>query len=361
MKRAGWSVVGVALGLAVASAAPHAQAKRTGMNLACHNCHEARDKPQLSVALSATRVEPGQAVTIDITVKHPRAKVGGVLVDSHELGAFELVDAVGTRLFENSPTQATHAMPQPYVNGQVQFSFRWVAPTTPGPVELEVWSNAGNDNMKPEDDSPAELVTGVGVGCDALWYYLDADKDGAGAEGSKMLSCTPVPERIVQGGDCDDQKPQVSPSAIETCNSVDDDCDGVVDDGFTPVLLVTDADGDGFGATSGMTMIGCPPQPGFATTFNDCNDLDANIHPGGVEITNGRDDDCNSKVDDVAAMPSTPGTAGTSSAPPVAAPPADAGCAFTPPGRLRPIHLLGALFLLGWMRAHRGRRRSSRG
>src|SRR6188768_175895 len=99
MKRASWSFLGVALALALGSVAPHAEAKRTGMNLACHNCHEAHDKPQLSVMLSATRVEPGQSVTINITAKHERAKVGGVLVDSHELGKFELVDPVGTHLF----------------------------------------------------------------------------------------------------------------------------------------------------------------------------------------------------------------------------------------------------------------------
>lgn len=358
MKRAGWSFVAVALALALGSVTPPAEAKRTGMNLACHNCHEAHDKPKLSVALSATRVEPGQSVTINITATHERAKVGGVLVDSNELGSFELVDAVGTKLFESNVTQATHAMPFPYVNGQVQFSFRWVAPSTPGPVELDVWSNAGNDNMKPEDDSPAEVVMGIGVGCDAVWYYLDADKDGAGAESSKMLSCTPVPERIAQGGDCNDQKPEVGPSVAETCNSVDDNCNGVVDDGFTPVLLVTDADGDGFGSTSGMSMIGCPPVPNFAPTFDDCNDLDATIHPGAVEVANGRDDNCNSKVDDVGAGPTVPATGGSSSTPTGVPPAADpGGCSFTPPAQSRPLHLLlGAALLLGWARARTVRR-----
>jgi Putative metal-binding motif len=355
MTRAGWSFLGVAVALALGTVAPHAAAKRTGMNIACPNCHEGRDKPQLTVALSSLRVEPGQAVTITITAKHERAKVGGVLVDSNALGAFELVDTVGTRLFDNTTTQATHTMPHPYANGQVQFSFRWIAPVTPGAAVLNIWSNAANDNLKPEDDSPAEVVTGVGVGCDAVWYYLDDDKDGAGAERTKMFSCTPVPDRIVQGGDCDDQKPQVGPSVAEVCNSVDDDCDGVVDDGFTPVLLVTDGDGDGFGSPSGMSMIGCPPVPNFATTFNDCNDLDAAVHPGAVEVANGRDDNCNGKVDDVAAGPANPGTGG-SGALTGAAPPSDAGCAFAPPARLQPLHLFGVALLFGWARVRTSRR-----
>lgn len=359
MRRAGWSFLGLAVALAFGTVTQPAAAKRTGMNLACHNCHEAHDKPKLAVTLSAARVEPGGSVTINITATHERAKVGGVLVDSHDLGKFELVDTVGTRLFDNTTTQATHSMPHPYANGQVQFSFRWVAPSTPGAVVLDVWSNAGNDNMKPEDDSPAEFVTGVGVGCDAVWYYLDGDKDGAGAESSKMLSCTPVPDRILQGGDCDDLKPQVNPAAMETCNSVDDDCDGVVDDGFTPVLLVTDADGDGFGSTSGMSMIGCPPVPNFATTFDDCNDTDATIHPGAAEVANGRDDNCNSKVDDLGAGPSNPGTAGSSSTPMSAPPTTDpGGCSFTPPVGPQSLQWFGAALLLGWAHLRKVRRRS---
>jgi hypothetical protein len=357
MKRVGLAWLGAAVVLALGSLAAPAAAKRTGMNLACPNCHEGRDKPQITVALSATRVEPGQPVTVTVTAKHEKAKVGGVLVDSNELGSFELIDTVGTHLFENTPTQATHSMPQAYANGQVQFTFRWIAPATPGAAVLDVWSNAGNDNLKPEDDSAAEVVTGVGVGCDAVWYYVDADKDGAGAESSKVLSCTPVAERILQGGDCNDQNAQVNPAAPEVCNSVDDDCDGLIDDGFTPVLLVTDADGDGFGSTSGMSMIGCPPVANFAPSFDDCNDTDPGVHPGAVEVANGRDDNCNGKVDDaVAMMPSEPGVM-TPTTPATPAPAAESSCAFEPPTPLQPLHGLGGVLLLGWASVRRAARR----
>ena len=100
MKRGAWSFAGVTAALAFLALASPAAAKRTGMNLACHNCHEGSDRPQVSVALSAARVEPGQPVTVTVTAKHERAKVGGVLVDSNGLGAFEVVDTVGTRLFD---------------------------------------------------------------------------------------------------------------------------------------------------------------------------------------------------------------------------------------------------------------------
>ncbi len=350
MKRARWSLVGVTAAVAFLGVVPNAVAKRTGMNLPCRNCHEGQDPPKISVVLSAVRVEPGQPVTVTVTAKHERAKVGGVLIDSNGIGAFELIDQVGTRLFDNTPTQVTHTMPQIYANGQVQFSFRWIAPATVGAAQLDVWSNAGNDNLKPEDDSPGEFLTGVGVGCDAAWYYADADKDGAGAERDRVFSCTPVPDRITQGGDCNDQNPLVNPAAVELCNSIDDNCDGVADEGFQPMLLVEDADGDGFGSRAGKSMIGCPPVANFAPSFDDCNDHDATVHPGAAEVVNGRDDNCNGQIDEAAA-PANPG------APLGTAAPAAEGCAFTPPARVHGLPLLGTALMLGWLHARRTQRR----
>ena len=360
MKRGAWSFAGVTAALAILALTSPAAAKRTGMNLPCHNCHEGSDRPQVSVALSAARVEPGQSVTVTVTAKHERAKVGGVLVDSNGLGAFEVVDTAGTRLFDNTMTQATHSMPHPYANGQVQFSFRWVAPATPGAAMLDIWSNAANDNLKPEDDSAGETMAGVSVGCDGVWYYKDFDKDGAGAEKEKIFSCTPIADRILTGGDCEDLNAMVGPAMPEICNSIDDNCDGKADEGFTPKLLVTDADGDGFGSTNGMSMIGCPPVAGFAPSFDDCNDTDATVHPGAVEAANGRDDNCNGKVDDAGTTP-TPATGGSASmTPTLAAAPADSGCAFTPSARLQALPLLAGALLFGWARARRAARRGRR-
>jgi hypothetical protein len=333
MKRARRLWPYLACGLALFAAPKSADAKRTGMNLPCHNCHEGQDKPLVSASLSSARVEPGQSLTITVTAKHARAKVGGVLVDSKGVGTLELVDAVGTHLFEGNVTQATHAMPQTYANGQVEFTFRWLAPATVGTAELEIWSNAGNDNSMPADDSAGEVIAAVAIGCDGAWYHVDSDKDGAGAELGRVFSCEPMPERILQGGDCNDQEPLVHPGVAETCNSRDDDCDGEVDDGFEPVLLVVDADADGFGSRTGMTLIGCPPVAGFAPSFDDCDDGNALIHPQAVEIANGLDDNCNGQRDEAAPMASGGGPAVPAPTPdpaPAAAAPAPSGCAFSP-------------------------------
>jgi hypothetical protein len=55
----------------------------------------------------------------------------------------------------------------------------------------------------------------------------------------------------------------------------------------------TDADGDGFPDYLGDPEC-CPD--GFAC---DCNDANAGVHPGALEVCNGIDDDCNATIDDV--------------------------------------------------------------
>ena len=46
--------------------------------------------------------------------------------------------------------------------------------------------------------------------------------------------------------DCDDADASIHPGAEESCNELDDDCDGEIDEGLTTTWH-PDADGDGFG------------------------------------------------------------------------------------------------------------------
>ena len=88
---------------------------------------------------------------------------------------------------------------------------------------------------------------------------------------------------------------EVKPSA-ETCNGLDDDCDGDVDEGVSSNFYV-DNDGDGYGSSSAAAFTACTKPQGYSATNDDCNDTSgtgAAIHPGALEVcdSQGVDEDC---------------------------------------------------------------------
>src|SRR6185503_7624802 len=88
----------------------------------------------------------------------------------------------------------------------------------------------------------------------------------------------------------------VHPAASETCNGVDEDCDGNTDEGVL-VTSYADADGDGFG-NAASSDVSCEPPAGNASAAGDCDDANAAAHPGAIEVCDGFDDDCDGAVDD---------------------------------------------------------------
>ncbi|MCB9685918.1 MAG: aryl-sulfate sulfotransferase [Alphaproteobacteria bacterium] len=60
-------------------------------------------------------------------------------------------------------------------------------------------------------------------------WFPDVDGDGAGG-GDGVLACAAPPDTIPLGGDCNDGDPAIGPQGAETCDGVDDDCDGAVDE-----------------------------------------------------------------------------------------------------------------------------------
>lgn len=96
--------------------------------------------------------------------------------------------------------------------------------------------------------------------------------------------------------DCDDQNERVSPRTTEVCDGLDNDCDGETDEGLTSVWYA-DADGDGAGDPRTMTE-SCGLPENHVPSGTDCDDTSAAVRPGGTEICDGLDNDCDGETDE---------------------------------------------------------------
>jgi len=148
-----------------------------------------------------------------------------------------------------------------------------------------------------DDDDPGIVGT-------ATWY-ADRDGDGYGDPLSTAHACTAPSGHVADDTDCDDTSGAINPAASEICNSVDDDCDGLVDGHDSGVTggssWYVDADGDGFGDAASSTSA-CVQPSGYVAGSSDCDDGDANVFPGADEYCNGSDDDCDGSVDEADAV-----------------------------------------------------------
>ena len=130
---------------------------------------------------------------------------------------------------------------------------------------------------------------------DQLIFYQDTDNDGYGSSIFE-LACSPSPGYTSQDADCDDNDPNINPGAIETCNEIDDDCNGSADDNLATSLWYADNDQDGYGDPNDIEY-NCLQPTGYIAQGQDCDDTDATINPDGTEICNGLDDDCDGTSD----------------------------------------------------------------
>jgi hypothetical protein len=138
-------------------------------------------------------------------------------------------------------------------------------------------------------------------------YHPDEDGDTFGDKNRSVETCSPAPNLVADGTDCNDGNAAINPRATELCDRLDNDCDGQVDEGFALTLIYFDSDRDGFGDPSQTrvhtTAAECAAAYGtipdnFATTGGDCDDTDPDVHPNILEkCGNGLDDNCNGLAD----------------------------------------------------------------
>ncbi len=158
-----------------------------------------------------------------------------------------------------------------------------------------------------DDDAGLDAFTG------SLWY-ADADSDTYGDSATWAWTCVVPSGYTADSTDCDDTVGAINPGATEVCNTVDDDCDGDIDDNDASLDATTtsteypDDDNDGFGDPSGG-LSACDLPAGYVADSADCDDTDAAINPDASEICNDIDDDCDGDIDDAdGSLDATSGT-----------------------------------------------------
>lgn len=207
------------------------------------------------------------------------------------------------------------------------------------------------DDTDPNRNPDAEEICDtVDNNCDgrtdedlATIWYRDADRDGYGRNEDTKVSCTQPVGYVLEGGDCGDEDPlfhpgapegdctdpvdyncdgstgyadvdgdgfaacvecddtraDVNPGADETCDEVDNDCDGDIDepDATDAKTYHRDSDGDGFGA-SGSGTRSCVKPAGTVLDQRDCDDDDPQINPDAAEVCDdGHDNECDGDTD----------------------------------------------------------------
>jgi len=146
-----------------------------------------------------------------------------------------------------------------------------------------------SDSSDCDDSDDSIFPSAPEIDCtDAIDYNCDGSSGFQDVDGDGYAACQ----------DCDDTLAGVNADAIETCDAVDNDCDGAVDEAgaLGSSNWYADDDGDGFGDAFDM-VTDCVAPTGYLSDNRDCNDTEAAAYPGGTEVCDSIDNDCDGNVD----------------------------------------------------------------
>lgn len=167
-------------------------------------------------------------------------------------------------------------------------------PLVPNADQLDSVGDGVGDACRCDEDDCAPNVT-----------RCFADVDGDGFTGtpivlSGVVDCASqhfagVPLTAVSDGDCDDQNARIHPGAIEICDGVDNNCNGLIDSqdpsirdrdpaltGALSTQVFDDLDGDGCGMQGTAHFVCSLDDPNIALNDNDQDDTDGVCCGNGV-------------------------------------------------------------------------------
>jgi len=188
--------------------------------------------------------------------------------------------------------------------------------TGDGPADVDGDGFNVNDDC---DDTEAainpdadEICDGIDNNCDdvidddaidLIEFYADGDADGFGDSATSETACEASDGFVEDATDCDDTNADVHPDADETCNEIDDNCDGTIDEdtAVDALLWYADVDLDGYGDDATETAA-CVAPSGMIADNTDCDDAVATSYPGADEVCNSADDNCDGVVDEDTAV-----------------------------------------------------------
>ncbi|MBO6939199.1 MAG: putative metal-binding motif-containing protein [Deltaproteobacteria bacterium] len=174
------------------------------------------------------------------------------------------------------------------------------------PGATEICDEIDNNCSGVVDDIPSGACACTVPDMERDCGLVDPTRDGVGICRLGLQTCSDGAWTT-----CVDSVPPTTEDS-QPCNSIDEDCDGMVDEGVVTRCYV-DTDSDGYAPAGAGSIDSCSCPSGYTARAPvgldvDCRPMDPNASParGEQEFTcNGVDNDCDGRVDETAGGPPT--------------------------------------------------------